>query len=475
MERCHIPSSQYVRLSRQDIWISLIIWVISSLGLAFYEKHLQATISQDLFDGFYFQTWHSDSLLQTVTVHSLRGTGLLSFWYLHIQPPLYDFIRYLLSFRSVGQPYVLDGTNLDGRIYLFYCLIYGSFNQLIYLWLQAMGFRDKVSGLVTTLWAIYPGNLAMATLLDSTYLSAFLIAWAIFLQYLYLREPSVRGLALFLGIFLMASWTRTLFQLHFFMLLLVTVVFCVFTFHRQDLVRASVVVLPLALAFFLLPLKQQHLYGTLSTTTFAGQHKVEGIWYRPGIAEINVIPVPTVYVENARKFQNKNNSVEQVVLNYRYERIFWNVLISEPAVVLDGLRKSLLQGLHRVWVPTQDYVSSGPNRFIETLPWVKLSRLLSGGYLPLILVGLVGYLLAIYYQLCDFRPRFLMTAGFIGLAFATIVVGSNRYEWTEAERLKFLIEAPLLLFSLQGIRLLYETCCIIINARSGRSDGRQRR
>jgi hypothetical protein len=56
MERCHILSSQYVRLSKQDIWISLIIWVISSLGLAFYEKHLQATITQDLFDdGFYLR------------------------------------------------------------------------------------------------------------------------------------------------------------------------------------------------------------------------------------------------------------------------------------------------------------------------------------------------------------------------------------------------------------------------------------
>jgi hypothetical protein len=310
----------------------------------------------------------------------------------------------------------------------------------------------------------------MATQLDGTYLSAFLIAWAIFLQYLYLRDPSVRGLAFFLGIFLMASWTRTLFQLHFFILLLITVVFFVFMFHRQDLVRASIVVLPLALAFFLLPLKQQHLYGTLSTTTFAGQHKVGSIWYRPDIAEVNAIPVPTVYVENARQFQNKYNSVEQVVLNYRYESIFRKVLISEPALVLDGLRKSLLQGLHRVWRPTQDYA---PNRFIETLPWVKLSRLLSGGsaYLSIILVGLVGYLLAIYYQLCDFRPRFLMIIGFIGLAFATIVVGSNRYEWTEAERLKFLIEAPLLLFSLQGIRLLYETFLIVIYARSGCSDG----
>src|SRR5262245_62111154 len=46
-------------------------------------------------------------------------------------PPLYDFIRYLLSFRSVSLPDIVDGTILDGRIYLFYCFIYASFNQLI--------------------------------------------------------------------------------------------------------------------------------------------------------------------------------------------------------------------------------------------------------------------------------------------------------------------------------------------------------
>src|SRR5262249_40844104 len=50
------------------------------------------------------------------------------------------FIRYLLSFRSVDESYVSDDTTLDGRIYLFYCLIYGSFNQLIYLRLRAKGF-----------------------------------------------------------------------------------------------------------------------------------------------------------------------------------------------------------------------------------------------------------------------------------------------------------------------------------------------
>jgi hypothetical protein len=215
-----------------------------------------------------------------------------------------------------------------------------------------MGFRNKASGLVAILWAIYPGNLAMATLLESTYLSAFLIAMVVFLQYLYLREPSIRGLVFCLGMFLIASWTRSLLQLHFLLLLLVTVAFCVFIFHRQELVRASVIVLPLTLAFFFLPLKQQYLYGTLSTTTFAGQHKIEGIWYRPGAAEINVIEVPTFYVENARKFQSKYNSVEQVVINYRYERIFQHLLTSEPTVILYGLSKSLLQGLRRVWIPT---------------------------------------------------------------------------------------------------------------------------
>ena len=115
-----------------------------------------------------------------------------------------------------------------------------------------------------------------------------------------------------------------------------------------------------------------------------------------------------------------------------------------------------MRGLHRARIPTQDYT---PNRLIETLPWVNLSRRLSGGpfYLAIIVFGTAGYLLAINYQLCEFRMRYLIIVVFIGLAFATIVVGSNRYSWTDGERLKFLIEAPVLLFSLHGIRLLIET------------------
>ena len=84
----------------------------------------------------------------------------------------------------------------------------------------------------------------------------------------------------------------------------------------------------------------------------------------------------------------------------------------------------------------------------------KSISLLSKGssYLLIVFFGLLGYLFAIYNELCEFRPRFLIIVGFIGLVFATIVVGSNRYQWTEAERLKFLIDTAVLLFSLHGIR-----------------------
>jgi hypothetical protein len=115
--------------------------------------------------------------------------------------------------------------------------------------------------------------------------------------------------------------------------------------------------------------------------------------------------------------------------------------------------------------PTMYYTR---NRLIETLPWITLSGLFSRGssYLLIILFGSLGYLFAIYNKLCAFRPRLLIIVGFIGLVCATIVVCSNRYEWTEAERLKFLIEAPVLLFSLHGIRLLFETSRIVIYPRS---------
>ena len=403
--------------------------------------------------------------MQTVNIRTLREKGLLSFWYLHVQPPLYDFLRYLLSFEDLSG--VAAGVILDHRIYLFYCFIYGAFNQLIYFWSRVLGFRNMFAILVASFWGLYPGNLAMATLLDSTYLSAFLIAWTILSLYLYLRRPSARGLATFLVIFLTASWTRTIFQIHFFLPLLATVVFFIFMFHRQEFARASIIALPLAIAAFFLPLKQQYLYGTLETTTFAGQHKIEGIWYQPSIAEKQAIDVPDFYIENAQQLQSKYNSVDQVALNYRYEKLFRKILLSEPVLVLKGVQKSLRQGINEMRMPTMYYM---PNRLVETLPWITLSGLLSKGssYLLIILFGSLGYLFAIYNNLCAFRPRFLIIVGFVGLVFATIVVGSNRYEWTEAERLKFLIEAPVLLFSLHGIRLLFETSRIVIYARSWR-------
>jgi hypothetical protein len=455
--------------SKPEIWLGILIWAVSSIGLGSYEHHLQNSASQNLFDGFYFQAWPSEEMGQTVNIQILREKGLLSFWYLHIQPPLYDFLRYLLSFEGLGQPNVATGPILDHRIYLFYCFIYGAFNQLIYLWSRVLGFGNMFAILVAGLWGVYPGNLAMATLLDSTYLSAFLIAWTIFSLYLYLREPSVRGLGTFLGIFLTASWTRTIFQIDFFVPLLATIICFIFVFHRQQLTRASIIALPLAIASFCLPLKQLYLYGTLETTTFAGEHKVEGIWYWPSDAEKQAIDVPRFYIENAEQLQSKLNSVDQVVLNYRYEKIFKKILLSEPALVLDGVQKSLKQGIKRMQIPTMYFT---PNRLVETLPWTTLSGLLSKGssYLLIILFGLLGYLWAIYNNICDFRPRFLFIIGFIGLVFTTIVIGSNRYEWTEAERLKFLIEAPVLLFSLQGIRLLFETSRRVIYAHSSLSD-----
>ena len=381
--------------------------------------------------------------------------NLRSFWYLHVQPPIYDFMRYVLSHEGLAGSSVASGKVLDGRIYLFYYAIYGAFNQLIYFWSRALGFSKLFSIIFVIVWAIYPGNLAMTTLLESTYLSAFFIAWTTFLLYLYLRRPTVSGLALFLASFLLTSWTRTVFQIHLLVLLPVIVTSFVIMFHRESLVRASIIALPLVMVCFFLPFKQHSLYGTFATTTFAGQHKIEGIWYRPTPAELNSIEVPTKYVLNALKLQNKYNSVEQLITNYRYENIFSKLIISQPGLVMDGVKKSFMIGLSQVRIPTQDYQ---PNRLIESLSWVHVSRVLSGGlsYFSVALIGLSGYLLAMHRQFIDARPRYLIIIGFIGLVFITIIVGSNRYEWTEAERLKFLIEAPFLLLSIHGVRLLIE-------------------
>src|SRR4030095_13702132 len=111
----------------------------------------------------------------------------------------------------------------------------------------------------------------------------------------------------------------------------------------------------LLLLLFALPVKQYALYRTLSSTSYAGQHLIEGSWYRPTPDDLASIAIPPRIIANAEQFISKRNSPQQVKINYSYEHLFRQLLVSHPRLVAAGIWRSVRQALWIIIIPTQNF------------------------------------------------------------------------------------------------------------------------
>lgn len=431
----------------------LFIFLCSFFGLFALEAYFRKFFADQLFENVYFHAWPSDIMMQTIEIKFMHDFGLQTLWYLHIQPPLFDFIRYVLSIDVGSEIGYVSGADFDQRLYLFYVFIYACFNVLVFIWSLSLGLNKSIAIGVSLMWAVYPGNLAMVTLLESTYLSAFLIAVLIFALQETLRRREKKYFYLFLVFFILASYTRNVFQFQIMLLLPIVAFYLASKIaeRRKTLLLAAIFGSALV---FALPIKQYLLFGTTSTTSLAGQHKIEGIWYYPTEYELSEIEVNEKFLQNSEKYVNKFNSRQQVEINYKYEVLFANLMREKPNLVVDGIEKSTRQGIQRLNIPTQNYQ---PNPIVDFLPWSTTTASIAIGqnYLGLGLVALVLALLrlAVGKNLLTKKNIFYYWPIGVLLAsiFFTILIGSHRYEWTDLERLKFLIEFPVIIYGFSAI------------------------
>ena len=432
--------------------ITFAIVVFSFLFLSVVEFYLQGYKSSELFDQFFFQSWSSDTMMQTVKMSEIRKLGLTSFIYIHIQPPMFDFVRYLLSWEIdfSDENYIRI---LDHRIYIFYCALYGAFNGLIFNFGRRIGLNITLSAIISIFWMLSPANLSMATLLDSTYLSSFFITASIYYLVSYLRSANVNDLILFIFFVALCSLTRTVFQFYFIPVLYYYVYHCFKFYNKSAGIVKQIFCYLLISTFIILPIKQKILFGTFFTTSYAGQHKVEGIWYYPEKQELEAIQVPEAILNNGAVLENKWNSRQQLSTNYRYEHLFNRLVLEKPRLVIGGVIKSAKQGIKNIWKPTQDY---SENKLIDFLPWTNYFHQISGGvvYMGLFFIAFSGFIYACNVGLIEVSANLAFLIFYISSILTVIVVGTNRYIWTEIDRLKFLIEPTFLVLSVCGITVL---------------------
>jgi|GEM_PF-7117527 len=446
---------------------ALVIGVLSTTSLLIYEILFRYFRPDALFSSnqlktvpYLFQTFASDDLMQTVKIEELTNFGPKGLWYFHIYPPLHEALLYVLALPNVLTNKPVTSEVVDLRLYVVYAIIFGLLNTLIFIWVRDLTRSARLGLIIVILWSIYPGNLQMATLVDGTYLSLYLTTLTFYFLYRFLRTRHAKYLTYWLISVAVTTYARPLFQWQVIVPVVLVVGLFVYMSRRTSrgwLVVIDVLMVGLILA---LPVKSYLMWGSFSTTTYAGFHRTGMLYYDPPQDLYDAVQVPAGALANAEVFKSAYNLPLLVTDNYAREQLANKWIASHSLNELSHvLVKSFNTNLQNALIPTSEYF---PNHLSQDLPWrAPMDRILSG-YIYLLLgfgtviaifvmrglrgtLGLLrryGWLIAYY----------LMVAGTISI--------QNRNEWTEASRLKIFIEIPVwvaaaYLAHLVGLRLLH--------------------
>ena len=440
-----------------------LVFVLSTTVLYLYERWFRLNASPDqMFEGYRFQAWTSNWTMQSLGLEDMLPFGPMALWYDHIYPPGLDTLRYLFTWPETNQGLPHDPIQVDFRIYMLYAVLFGILNALIYVWVRDLTESVAWSSVAAVLWAIYPGHLMMAMLLDPSELSLTNSALMFFFLYRFLRTRKAHYVTLFLFFLLLASLSRSFIQT-FFLIILVAAVIS-FWFMTKGRARSwgwQIANIFLIAAILIHPLKMLALYDTSSTTSYGGYHRAGMLFLDP-----STVPEPTEYpqeiIDNALAFSSRYNTQEQIKDNYRLEAAANTYLASEPLEAARGLARSLTITVPEMLRPTSMYVQ---NFLVEGLPWTNIYNWFFSSWRYLLLIA--GAIAMIIWTRgwrgsAALLRRYGWFAVFWGLI-ALPVIWSNRYIpgqeaegplWTDAIRQKIFLEMPVYVMLVYAASLL---------------------
>ena len=429
-------------------WVApILVWVLSSSWLVSAYIWMQSAHSDQLFDGVRWRELGSDSAWQTIRLWEMWKLGPQTLWQMHIYPPLYDGIRFILM-----QPEVMNGQSpssieVDHRLYVVNALLFGLIAMVVYLWVRDLTKSGWWAAGSAALWSLLPTSIAYVTLLSNPGLAMAAMSVAFYLLYRFCRtRRNVYALG-FLVALLAASLTRNVVQIHVLLIVIVAAVAFYFMGRPRSWWALAANLLLVAL-IAVWPVRAYVMYGTFDVSTHTGYNRAGTLWINP--KDVQEPVYPENLLRNATLLSSGWNTQETLKDNYRLGKAANDFMLHHPVEAVKRLASSLQftvpAGLRSVF--TQWY-----NSFLFNYPLAHpLDWLFSGWRLPLILVasfsvifGTSGWRRSIGY----FRTYGWFVAFWILTAIP--VAFSNRY-WpidevtpfaSEADRLSGLLAVPI--------------------------------
>ena len=440
-------------------WLApVLVATISTAVLHLVERTARIVAPQLWPDGYRFQDWQSNWLMQTLGLEEMIPFGPKALWYNHIYPPLLDGIRYVFTFPETSAGLPVSAMAVDFRLYALYAVFFGLVNAMLFIWVRNLTRNAWWAVVVTIGWAISPGYITLMTLLDPSPLAMTTITASWLLLFYFLKTRHLGFATAFFGAFLLASLSRTVTQWHVLIVLWIAVVAFWFMAKRRN---ALLLVLNAVLVglMMVIPIKQYVMYATTDVTSFGGYHRAGMLWIDP-----RTVPEPEYpqhMIDNALAFSSRFNTQEQVKDNYRLG-LAANAFIREhPVEAVQRLAKSLTVTVPEMMRSTSYYTQ---NYLVEKIPWrAPMDWLFSGWPYLLMIIGS----LAMIVLTRGWRGawRLVRCYGWLGVFWALVgvtVIWSNRF-WpgqedagavqTDAIRQKMFLEIPIVVIVAYGMWL----------------------
>lgn len=435
-------------LGRRPDWLAPILaWVLSSGWMFAAYAWMKAAHPGQLVDGFKWRDESSDSAWQTIRLWEMWKLGPKTLWDMHIYPPLYDAIRYVLM-----QPEVMNGQSpsalaVDERLYIVNAILFGLIGMVMYLWVRDLTHSGWWGLAGVVLWSLLPTSMAYVTLLSNPGLAMAAMAVAFYLLYRFCRTRRNLYATGFLVALLMASLTRNVVQIHVLVILILAAVsFWWIGRPRNGWALTANLVLVGMLAIW--PVRAYAMYATFDVSTHTGYNRAGALWINP-----RTVPEP-IYPENllgnATVLSSGWNSQETLKDNYRLGQAANDLMLRQPVEAAKRLAKSLqytipswMRSVYEQWY----------NSFLFAFPLAKpMDWVFSGWRLPLLWFATFAIVFANagWSRSLGYLRRYGWFITFWGLT-AIPVVFSNRY-WpvdellpyaSEADRLAGLISVPI--------------------------------
>lgn len=262
-------------------WVApILVWLSATAFMWSAITWVRVLSPEWVFDGFKIRDGSADSAWQTIRLAEMWSFGPSTLWWLHIYPPLYDGLRFLLMQPETLAGQAPDILAVDLRLYVVHSLLFGLTAAIVFVWVRDLTGNGLWAAAGAALWTLVPASLAYFVELNQTGLAIFSMALAFYLLYRFCKTRRAGYAVAFLAAILLVSLTRNVVQIHVIPILIAAAV-AFWWMSRTRRPGTLIVNLMLVALIAFWPARAFVLYATFDVSTHTGYNRAGALWINP--------------------------------------------------------------------------------------------------------------------------------------------------------------------------------------------------